>query len=289
MEENVNNYYQLIFKRLFTISAALLNEYKQLEDLEKNNQKNSAEYIIHYQKFQEYKTKEESIYETLSTQPEIINSLLKKVAYFNKRATDFIVPTNTNNLIYTRISLKLGNCLSNFNKNKSPEVFALFNKFDIFSLMHFESIILALILFKQYCSEYPNSILNNILLSNLYSYSFMFPYVEDNIKNNFTIPDNLYSATEWFISNTIVDQETITKFRSKKFDQVKNYMSKNSLNSLNYIFLLFYLKALDPEKTKEIDTLIKKSGLQKDTRHTLKEFIVSLDTTKLVRKISFAI
>lgn len=289
MEENVNNYYQLIFKRLFTISAALLNEYKQLEDLEKNNQKNSAEYIIHYQKFQEYKTKEESVYETLSTQPEIINSLLKKVAYFNKRATDFIVPTNTNNLIYTRISLKLGNCLSNFNKNKSPEVFALFNKFDIFSLMHFESIILALILFKQYCSEYPNSILNNILLSNLYSYSFMFPYVEDNIKNNFTIPDNLYSATEWFISNTIVDQETITKFRSQKFDQVKNYMSKNSLNSLNYIFLLFYLKALDPEKTKEIDALIKKSGLQKDTRYTLREFIVSLDTTKLVRKISFAI
>ena len=42
MEENVNNYYQLIFKRLFTISAALLNEYKQLEDLEKSNQKNSA-------------------------------------------------------------------------------------------------------------------------------------------------------------------------------------------------------------------------------------------------------
>ena len=70
-------------------------------------------------------------------------------------------------------------------------------------------------------------------------------------------------------------------------------MKKNNLSTINYIFLLFYLKALsldlDEEKTKELEELIKKSGLKKDASTSLTAFIFGEDPTSLIRKVSFNI
>lgn len=292
--ENISNYYQIIFKKLFNISASILKEYRTLERLEKYEQKNSLEYEQHQKVLREYLAEEETIYATLQNKNDIIFSLLKKVAYFNKRATDFIIPQNDDSLIYTRISLKLNKALNNVNKNKSPQIYALFNKFDLFSLIHFECILLALILFNKFIKTNPDLVLKDILTTDLYSYSFMFPYIEDIIlKNKFTLPDSLYSITEWLNEQTMVDKNDINIFKQKKFDQITSYMQKNNLNSLNYIFLLFYLKALslslDEDKTKEFEKLIKNSGLKKDTYPSLNLFIFGEDPTPLIRKISFNI
>lgn len=292
--ENISNYYQIIFKKLFNISASILKEYRTLERLEKYEQKNSLEYEQHQKVLREYLAEEETIYATLQNKNDIIFSLLKKVAYFNKRATDFIIPQNDDSLIYTRISLKLNKALNNVNKNKSPQIYALFNKFDLFSLIHFECILLALILFNKFIKTNPDLVLKDILTTDLYSYSFMFPYIEDIIlKNKFTLPDSLYSITEWLNEQTMVDKNDINIFKQKKFDQITSYMQKNNLNSLNYIFLLFYLKALslslDEDKTKEFEKLIKNSGLKKDTYPSLNLFIFGEDPTSLIRKISFNI
>ena len=292
--ENISNYYQIIFKKLFNISASILKEYRTLERLEKYEQKNSLEYEQHQKVLREYLAEEETIYATLQNKNDIIFSLLKKVAYFNKRATDFIIPQNDDSLIYTRISLKLNKALNNVNKNKSPQIYALFNKFDLFSLIHFECILLALILFNKFIKTNPDLVLKDILTTDLYSYSFMFPYIENIIlKNKFTLPDSLYSITEWLNEQTMVDKNDINIFKQKKFDQITSYMQKNNLNSLNYIFLLFYLKALslslDEDKTKEFEKLIKNSGLKKDTYTSLNLFIFGEDPTPLIRKISFNI
>ena len=48
MEENTNYYYQLIFKKLFSISLSILNEYNILTTLEKNNEKTKNYYKRHY-------------------------------------------------------------------------------------------------------------------------------------------------------------------------------------------------------------------------------------------------
>lgn len=291
--ENISNYYQIIFKRLFTISASIFEEYQILLTLEKSNKKNSNEYANHYKYLQELLATEKEVYESLKGQDDIVCGLLKKVAYFNKRAVDFIIPNNNNSLIYTRISLKLNDCLSNI-KSKSPEIFALLSKFDILSMQHFETLLLSLILFQKFLKTNPDLVLDDILKTDLYSYSFMFPYIEDIVlKNEFTIPEFLYSAYEWITQKTITKADAITNFKQKKFDQVTTYMKKNNLNALNYIFLLFYLKALslnlDQKKTKDLEELIKKSGLKKDAYTSLMSFIFTEDSTSLIRKVSFNI
>ena len=291
--ENISNYYQIIFKRLFNISANILEEYRFLLALEKNGNKACEEYNQHYKILKEHISAEKQVYESLRKNNDIIHGLLKKIAYFNKRATDFTIPKNDNSLIYTRMSLKLNNSLSDITKYKSPEVFALFNKFDLFSLIHFENVLFALILFKKFIRTNPDLVLEDILTTDLYSYSFMFPYIEDFLlKEDFTLPDHFYSITEWLNEQTVVDI-SINTFKQKKFDQITNYMKKNNLSTINYIFLLFYLKALsldlDEEKTKEIEELIKKSGLKKDASTSLTAFIYGEDPTSLIRKVSFNI
>lgn len=292
--ENISNYYQVIFKRLFNISVNILEEYQILLELERRNKKNSNDYINHYKILEGYLEEEKGIYSSLKNKNEIIYALLKKVSYFNRHAKDFIIPTYDNSLIYTRISLKLNDCLNNIHKNASPEIYALFSKFDLFSLIHFESILFALILFQKYLNTNPDLVLSDIFSSSLYSYSFMFPFIEDVVfKSDFTTPELFYSITEWLSEQTIVNKDSINNFKQKKFDQIINYMKKNNLNTLNYIFLLFYLKALslnlNEQKTAELEELIKKSGLKKDVYTSLISFILGEESTPLIRKVSFQI
>ena len=136
MEENIGYYYQQIFKKIFNISAMILEEYHNLET--KNIDSNSLN------KLKNLLTQEQEYYKMIKTNPDLLNGLLHKIAYFNKKTVDFIIPKNPNSLIYARISLKLSDLV---NPNKSPEIFIVFNKFDLFSLIHYENILLALIFF----------------------------------------------------------------------------------------------------------------------------------------------
>ena len=291
--ENISNYYQIIFKRLFNISANILEEYRFLLAVEKNNNKSSEEYNKHYKILNELIKAEKQIYKSLKDNSDIIHALLKKIAYFNKNAIDFTIPKNNNSLIYTRMSLNLSSSLSDITKYKSPQIFALFNRFDLISLIHFENILFSLILFKKFLQTNPDLVLEDILITDLYSFSFMFPYIEDILlKEKFNLPPYFYSISEW-LSKKTTTYNSINTFKQKKFDQITNYMKKNNLNTLNYIFLLFYLKSLslnlDKKKTQELKELIKKSGLKKETSQLLTSFVFGEDPTPLIRKVSLNI
>ena len=70
-------------------------------------------------------------------------------------------------------------------------------------------------------------------------------------------------------------------------------MLKHTLGSNDYLFLLFYLKALssslDDELVQEFDELLKRLGISRDIKNVLRKYLQNEDATKLVRKVSFAI
>lgn len=292
MEENTNYYYQLIFKKLFSISLSILNEYNILTTLEKNNEKTKNYYQRHYETLLELLNQEDNFYDAIKSSPDILKALLKKIAYFNKNATDFITPQNENYLAYARISLKLSKFVTSQNKNKSVEIFALFNRFDLFSLIHLENILMALILMQKYLREHPNIILQDVLTTMTYTYSFMFPYIEESlIKRKFTIPNDLYSSSEFWQKEMGLTDEEVQGFKIRKFNQIKDYLRKNKVNNQDYLFLIFYLKALsqglNDSFTKNIIDIIQKSGLNKTLRYEIKDFIDKENTIQLIRKITF--
>lgn len=292
MEENTSYYYQLILKKLFSISLSILNEYNILIILEKNGEKGKSDYQKHYETLQELLNKEKEFYNAIKSSKDILNALLKKIAYFNRNATDFIVPQTENYLVYTRISLKLNQFITDHNKNKSLEIFALFNRFDLFSLIHLENILMSLILLQRYLEKQPNAVLQDVLTSMTYNYSFMFPYIEESlISKKFNVPNDLYSISEFWQKEMGITDEEVRDFKERKFKQIKDYLRKNKVSNQDYLFLIFYLKALsrdiDGDLIKDIDDIIQKSGLNKALRQEIKGFINKEDTVQLVRKITF--
>lgn len=294
MKENSSYYYQLIFKKVFDISTMIFDEYQHLSNLEKARQKDTPEYESSFKKLKTLLEQEQEYYNSIKNNKEILNSLLHKIAYFNKNSNDFIISQNNNSLIYARISLKLNDLITEISQSKSPEIFYLFNKFELFSLIHFENTLLALIMFQNFLKVYHNPILQDILTSILYSYSFMFPYIENIVlKENFTIPQEMFSISEYFSDNINVPSDIISKYKNRRFQQIKKYMEKNNPGTNNYLFLLFYLKAistsLDQNLTDDIDTLLNANGLYKETKNELKIFLHDEKPDKLIRKITFNI
>lgn len=294
MEGNISYYYQLIFKKIFSVSTEILNEYKKLAELERNGQKNSSYYAETLANLNELLKQEDNCYEAIKSNSELVNNLLHKIAYFNKNSNDFVIPKNSNSLVYCRMSLKLNDLLTKLNRNKSLDIFVLFGKFDLFSLLHFENVLLALILFRNYLNIYPTPLLEDSLTYTMYSYSFMFPYIEETIlKDQFNLPNDIYSSVDYYGKSINISAEDITKYKRRKFQQIKKYMLKHTLGSNDYLFLLFYLKALssslDDELVQEFDELLKRLGISRDIKNVLRKYLQNEDATKLVRKVSFAI
>lgn len=294
MEENIGLYYQQIFKKIFNISAIILEEYQHLKELEKKGQKNSNEYIVHFNRLKTLLSQEQANYEAIKRNGEILNSLLHKIAYFNKNASDFIIPKNNNSLIYARMSLKLNELLTEIGQDKSPDIFILFNKFALFSQLHFENILLTLILLQDFLDTYPNSDLKDVLINITYKYAFMFPYIEDTIfKKSFTIPEELFSIINYFSSTQNISAEEITKHKARKFIQVKKYLSKNNSDATNYLFSLFYLRILSFELNDSIkndmEEALKSAPFNKEIKGTIKRYLNKENPERLVRQIYFSI
>ena len=85
--------------------------------------------------------------------------------------------------------------------------------------------------------------------------------------------------------------EEVQGFKIRKFNQIKDYLRKNKVNNQDYLFLIFYLKALsqglNDSFTKNIIDIIQKSGLNKTLRYEIKDFIDKENTMQLIRKITF--
>lgn len=283
MENNANYYYQLIFKRLFSLAEDILNEYRNLTNLAKQNLKDSEPYKTGIQRLKKLIMEEDTCYSVIQNDNVMLGILLKKIAYFNKNAIDFIIPQNTNSQIYTRISLKLSKAISRLNSGKSIEIFSLFNKFDIFSLIHFETLLMSLIIFQNFLDKQENLVLQDLFDEALYGYSFMFPYIEEIlISNDFKVPSVVYSTVDFFKTGSYVTEEDIKTFKERKSQQIKRYINKNNVNSLNYAFLLFYLKAMG---NNDLNALIKRSSITAISKESLQEYFESENMQRLVRKV----
>lgn len=286
MKESVNDYLQIIYK----LSELILNDYQKLENLEKKGLKNSNKYQESLKHLNSLLEQEKKVYESCQANPFILRALLNQLNNGYSNETDFIVPKNKESLIHTRISLKANIYFTLAYQNKSPEIFMLFNKFDLFSSIHFESILLSLILFNNFLNNYPHSQLKKALVELTYRYSFIFPYIEDNIVyNDFSIPNELYSQIAFLQCEININDEIINNFKKQKFQQVKKYLKKNNINDSLYIFLIFYLKtlsfSLDTIFKTDIDKLINKSSINKQWKDDLKKQLRNEDVLKLVRNI----
>lgn len=285
--------YQLIFKRIFSISNQILDEYLNLLNLEKSGKKNSPEYTATYNKLCNLLEQEKSYYEVISKDSEVARSLLQKISYFNKKSIDFIIPQNNSSLIYSRMSLKLGDILKDLNERKSLQIFVLFEKMDLYSLVHYENILLALILFSRFTTTLEDSVFSNILLTNIYLYSFMFPYIENLIlSNQFLLPKELYSSSNYLASINNVSAEELDKQRNRKFQQVENYITKNSIAFYNYMFLIFYLKALKIDEKLDLKDIVQKLGefgIEKSIQKEMLQSLNNTDQSGIIRRLSLIV
>ena len=79
MEGNISYYYQLIFKKIFSVSTEILNEYKKLAELERNGQKNSSYYAETLANLNELLKQEDNCYDAIKSNAELVNNLLHKI------------------------------------------------------------------------------------------------------------------------------------------------------------------------------------------------------------------
>lgn len=281
MLERSNFYYQLIFKKLFNIASEILEQFQCLMALEKQNKKDSLEYQQGMLKLIELIKEEESYYSLLQSDKTLIGILIRKLAYFNKNSNDFIIPKSDNSKIYTRMSLLLDKELCSSYEGKSIEIFSLFNKLNVYSLLHFETTILALILFRLYITR--KNTLDFLFMENLYSRSYMFPYVgEITLANNLDVPESLYSLIEVYRKKTNVTSYDISAYKERKAEQIITFLNKNTTRTVNYVFLLFYLKALSSSSWQE---LISKCAIPVDDKITLEDYLTKENADVLVRTI----
>lgn len=289
MNENLIFYLNNVLKKLVALASNTLDNYKKLEDLESSNNYSSLTSTL--EELKQAIENEDLYYIKLANDKDLILALLKKLEYFNNSSNDFALIQSENNQIYTRISLKLNEIITEILKAKSPQMFNTSSKFEIYSQFHFENLILTLILFEMFLQKNPSIISKKSFINMKGTFSFMFPYVEHYLlSNDLNIPKELISTIDCLKTN-IKNAFEISLIAQIKFEQIKSYLEKNKLSLLELLYLIFYMKILTYYNNSLLDNLnniIANIDIDNQLKDLIKNFISDVDISKHVQKLSFS-
>lgn len=289
MNENLIFYLNNVLKKLVALASNTLDNYKKLEDLESSNNYSSLTSTL--KELKQAIENEDLYYIKLANDKDLILALLKKLEYFNNSSNDFALIQSENNQIYTRISLKLNEIITEILKAKSPQMFNTSSKFEIYSQFHFENLILTLILFEMFLQKNPSIISKKSFINMKGTFSFMFPYVEHYLlSNDLNIPKELISTIDCLKTN-IKNAFEISLIAQIKFEQIKSYLEKNKLSLLEILYLIFYMKILAYYNNSLLDNLnniIANIDIDNQLKDLIKNFISDVDISKHVQKLSFS-
>lgn len=289
MNENLIFYLNNVLKKLVALASNTLDNYKKLEDLESSNNYSSLTSTL--KELKQAIENEDLYYIKLANDKDLILALLKKLEYFNNSSNDFALIQSENNQIYTRISLKLNEIITEILKAKSPQMFNTSSKFEIYSQFHFENLILTLILFEMFLQKNPSIISKKSFINMKGTFSFMFPYVEHYLlSNDLNIPKELISTIDCLKTN-IKNAFEISLIAQIKFEQIKSYLEKNKLSLLEILYLIFYMKILAYYNNSLLDNLnniIANIDIDNQLKDLIKDFISDVDISKHVQKLSFS-
>lgn len=289
MNENLIFYLNNVLKKLVALASNTLDNYKKLEDLESSNNYSSLTSTL--EELKQAIENEDLYYIKLANDKDLILALLKKLEYFNSSSNDFALIQSENNKIYTRISLKLNEIVTEILKAKSPQMFNTSSKFEIYSQFHFENLILTLILFEMFLQKNPSIISKKSFINMKGTFSFMFPYVEHYLlSNDLNIPKELISTIDCLKTN-IKNAFEISLIAQIKFEQIKSYLEKNKLSLLELLYLIFYMKILTYYNNSLLDNLnniIANIDIDNQLKDLIKNFISDVDISKHVQKLSFS-
>lgn len=289
MNENLIFYLNNVLKKLVALASNTLDNYKKLEDLESSNNYSSLTSTL--EELKQAIENEDLYYIKLANDKDLILALLKKLEYFNCSSNDFALIQSENNQIYTRISLKLNEIITEILKAKSPQMFNTSSKFEIYSQFHFENLILTLILFEMFLQKNPSIISKKSFINMKGTFSFMFPYVEHYLlSNDLNIPKELISTIDCLKTN-IKNAFEISLIAQIKFEQIKSYLEKNKLSLLELLYLIFYMKILPYYNNSLLDNLnniIANIDIDNQLKDLIKNFISDVDISKHVQKLSFS-
>lgn len=289
MNENLIFYLNSVLKKLVALASNTLDNYKKLEDLESSNNYSSLTSTL--EELKQAIENEDLYYIKLANDKDLILALLKKLEYFNNSSNDFALIQSENNQIYTRISLKLNEIITEILKAKSPQMFNTSSKFEIYSQFHFENLILTLILFEMFLQKNPSIISKKSFINMKGTFSFMFPYVEHYLlSNDLNIPKELISTIDCLKTN-IKNAFEISLIAQIKFEQIKSYLEKNKLSLLELLYLIFYMKILAYYNNSLLDNLnniIANIDIDNQLKDLIKDFISDVDISKHVQKLSFS-
>ena len=289
MNENLIFYLNNVLKKLVALASNTLDNYKKLEDLESSNNYSSLTSTL--EELKQTIENEDLYYIKLANDKDLILALLKKLEYFNCSSNDFALIQSENNQIYTRISLKLNEIITEILKAKSPQMFNTSSKFEIYSQFHFENLILTLILFEMFLQKNPSIISKKSFINMKGTFSFMFPYVEHYLlSNDLNIPKELISTIDCLKTN-IKNAFEISLIAQIKFEQIKSYLEKNKLSLLEILYLIFYMKILAYYNNSLLDNLnniIANIDIDNQLKDLIKNFISDVDISKHVQKLSFS-
>lgn len=289
MNENLIFYLNNVLKKLVALASNTLDNYKKLEDLESSNNYSSLTSTL--EELKQAIENEDLYYIKLANDKDLILALLKKLEYFNSSSNDFALIQSENNQIYTRISLKLNEIITEILKAKSPQMFNTSSKFEIYSQFHFENLILTLILFEMFLQKNPSIISKKSFINMKGTFSFMFPYVEHYLlSNDLNIPKELISTIDCLKTN-IKNAFEISLIAQIKFEQIKSYLEKNKLSLLEILYLIFYMKILAYYNNSLLDNLnniIANIDIDNQLKDLIKNFISDVDISKHVQKLSFS-
>ena len=287
MNENLIFHLNNVLKKLVALASNTLDNYKKLEDLESSNNYSSLTSTL--EELKQAIENEDLYYIKLANDKDLILALLKKLEYFNNVSNDFTLTKSENNQIYTRISLKLNELITEFLKSKSPQMFSISSKFEIYSQFHFETLILTLILFELFMQKYPSIIPKSSFINMKFTFSFMFPYVENYLLNNsLNIPGELISTLDCLKSN-IKGFAEISSIAQVKFEQIKIYIEKNKLSLLELLHLIFYMKILtyyNNALLNNLNNVIESIDIDIETKNSIKDFISNNDISKHIQKLT---
>ena len=289
MNENLIFHLNNVLKKLVALASNTLDNYKKLEDLESSNNYSSLTSTL--EELKQAIENEDLYYIKLANDKDLILALLKKLEYFNSSSNDFALIQSENNQIYTRISLKLNEIVTEILKAKSPQMFNTSSKFEIYSQFHFENLILTLILFEMFLQKNPSIISKKSFINMKGTFSFMFPYVEHYLlSNDLNIPKELISTIDCLKTN-IKNAFEISLIAQIKFEQIKSYLEKNKLSLLEILYLIFYMKILAYYNNSLLDNLnniIANIDIDNQLKDLIKNFISDVDISKHVQKLSFS-
>ena len=289
MNENLIFHLNNVLKKLVALASNTLDNYKKLEDLESSNNYSSLTSTL--EELKQTIENEDLYYIKLANDKDLILALLKKLEYFNCSSNDFALIQSENNQIYTRISLKLNEIITEILKAKSPQMFNTSSKFEIYSQFHFENLILTLILFEMFLQKNPSIISKKSFINMKGTFSFMFPYVEHYLlSNDLNIPKELISTIDCLKTN-IKNAFEISLIAQIKFEQIKSYLEKNKLSLLEILYLIFYMKILTYYNNSLLDNLnniIANIDIDNQLKDLIKNFISDVDISKHVQKLSFS-